>query len=94
MSDPALELEYWSYEHEGLLRALEVMIDEIVQSADGGHPANCSALNGLHKALVHHLAEVQGIMGDVSVMVCREMEKATAKMQAQQKRNEEPATVQ
>jgi hypothetical protein len=77
MSDPQIDLEYWSYEHEGLLRALEVMTDEIVLG-DGEHPANHSALRGVHQALINHLKKLGPIMGDVGVLAHKKTKRARA----------------
>jgi hypothetical protein len=76
MSDPQFDLEYWSYEHEGLLRALELVAEEIVMATGDGHPADRSALRGVHQALINHLKELGHIMGGVSVRVHRQTKSA------------------
>jgi hypothetical protein len=94
MSSPALNLEYWVYQHEGLLRALQLTIDDITESQDDGHPANYSALTGLHKALTNHLGEIQSIQNAVGIVMHRERKRALGKMQAEGGTGDEPPSVQ
>lgn len=90
MSDPALALEIWAREHQGLLRLLNLVIDDLIQTTTIDEPA----LLPLNKALKDHLGEVDSIVGDVRVLTHREMKRALVKMQAAQKKSEEQPTVQ
>jgi hypothetical protein len=74
MSDPELALEIWAYEHRGLLRALELVIDQVLSTTDE------PALIPLHKALTNHLAEVTKIADDCASLSYKERMRARAKM--------------
>jgi hypothetical protein len=89
MSDPELSLGIWAYEHGGLLRALELIIDQVSLNTDE------PALRPLHKALTNHLAEVEKIISDCNTLGYKERMRARAKMGlATEEKGEETAPVQ